>query len=337
MKNKIIAISTVVLGAVLLTGCGSAKLKNGEEVVFSVNGKNVTADKFYKKLRDKYAKELMIDVIDKKILDDVYKNDADIEKQASNSIESIKNQYSDNWEETLKNAGYDSEDDLKDEYILNFQRQKAIDDYIKENISDAEIKKYYKEKTAGDIRCKHILISVKDESKSDSTGLTDAEAKKKAEELIKKLDEGANFDDLAKENSNDTGSASKGGDLGYFNKGDMVEEFETAAYKLKKNEYTKKPVKTSYGYHIILKTDEKGKAKLSKVKDSIIETLVDDKLEEDPKLKVEALDDLRKSYKLKFKDSKMKKLYKEYIDASIKSAEKSKKSNSNTTSTSSAQ
>lgn len=323
MKKKIIAISTLIIGTVLLTGCGSSKLKNGEEVVFSVNGKNITADKFYKELKEKYAQALMIDVIDKKILDEVYKDDADIEKQANNAIESIKAQYSDNWQETLENAGYDSEEELKEEYVLNFQRQKAIEDYIKENISDEEIKKYYEEETAGDIRCKHILISVKNEADSTSTGLTDEEAKKKAKDLIKKLDEGAKFDDLAKENSTDTGSASNGGDLGYFNKGEMVEEFETAAYKLKKNEYTKEPVKTSYGYHIILKVDEKEKAKLSKMKNTIIETLVEKKLEEDPTLEIEALDELRKSYKLKFKDSKMKKLYKEYIDTSIKQAEQS--------------
>ena len=327
MKKKIIAIGTLVIGTILLTGCGSSKLKNGEEVVFSVNGKNITADTFYKELKEKYAKTLMIDVIDKKILDEVYKNDTDIEKQASNTIESIKNQYSDNWEETLENAGYSSENDLKEEYVLSFQRQKAIKDYVKENISDDEIKKYYDEETAGDIRCKHILISVKDDSDEESTGLTDEEAKKKAEELIKKLDEGAKFDDLAKENSTDTGSASNGGDLGYFNKGEMVEEFETAAYKLKKNEYTKEPVKTTYGYHIILKTDEKEKAKLSKVKDTIVENLVEKKMEEDPTLSVKALDELRKSYKLKFKDSKMKKLYKKYVDAAMKEAEESKNNN----------
>ena len=123
-----------------------------------------------------------------------------------------------------------------------------------------------------------------------------------------------------------TGSKEKGGDLGYFNKGDMVEEFETAAYKLKVNEYTKEPVKTTYGYHIILKTGEKDKPKLKEVKGNIIETLTKEKLENDKTLEVTALDDLRKSYGLKFKDAKLKKNYNNYIKEAIKQAEESNSS-----------
>lgn len=321
MKKKIMLIGTILISILLVSGCGNAKLKNGEEVVFSVNGKNVTADSFYKDLRDKYGSAIMIDMIDKKILDVVYKDDEEIETQAKNQLETLKAQYGDSWNDTLKNAGYDSEKDLLKEFVLSYQRSKAIEDYIKENITDEEIKNYYNENTVGDISAKHILISVK--SSDDEEGLSDEDAKKKAEELIKKLDEGADFDTLAKENSTDTGSAEKGGDLGYFNKGDMVEEFESAAYDLKVNEYTKEPVKTTYGYHIILKTGEKDKPKLEAVKENIIETLKDDKLEENPVLQVTALEELRKSYNLKFKDSKAKKLYKKYIDAAKESAQSS--------------
>lgn len=318
MKKKIILIGAILISILLVSGCGNAKLKNGEEVIFSVNGKNVTADTFYKNLRDKYGSAIMIDMIDKKILDVVYKDDEEIETQAKNQLETLKAQYGDTWEDTLKNAGYDSEKDLREEFILNYQRNKAIDDYIKDSITDEEIKNYYNENTVGDISAKHILISVK--SDDNKEGLSDEDAKKKSEDLIKQLDDGADFGKLAKENSTDTGSAEKGGDLGYFNKGDMVEEFENAAYDLKVNEYTKKPVKTSYGYHIILKTGEKDKPKLEAVKENIIETLKDEKLEKDPTLEVTALEELRKSYNLKFKDSKAKKLYKKYIEAAKESA-----------------
>ena len=231
------------------------------------------------------------------------------------------------WEDTLKNAGFDNEDDLKDYYRLSFQRTKAIEDYIKDSISDDEIKKYYDENTVGDIRCKHILISVKTDD-SSSEGLSDEEAKAKAEKLIKKLENGEDFSKLAKKNSDDTGSAENGGDLGYFNKGEMVQEFEDAAYKLKVNEYTKTPVKTSYGYHIILKTDEKKKPTLKKAKEKIIETLIEEKKKNDPTLEITALDELRSEYKLKFKDSKLKRMYKEYIKDSKEQAKESANNNS---------
>lgn len=321
MKKKIMLVTAMVFSILLISGCGKAKLKNGEEALFTVNGKSVSVDSFYKELRDKYGSSIMIDMIDKKILDVVYKDDEDIEKEANNQLESVKAQYEDNWEETLESAGYDSEKDLLEYFKLTYQRQKAVEDYIKGLIKEDEIKKYYEENTVGDISAKHILISVK--SDDDEDGLTDEEAKAKAEELIKKLDDGADFSELAKENSTDTGTKEKGGDLGYFNKGDMVEEFEEAAYKLKVNEYTKKPVKTTYGYHIILKTGEKKKPKLKAVRDNIIETLKDEKLKDDPTLEVTALTELRKEYKLKFKDSKAKRLYNKYIEAAIKAKEES--------------
>ena len=325
MKKKIMLVSLAIIGTVLLTGCGNAKLKNGEDIAITVNGTNITANDLYKKLRDKYGVSTAIDMIDKEILNTIYKDDESIEKQAANQIESLKKQYSDNWEETLKSAGYENEAELKEYFVLNYQRNQAIEDKVKESIKDDEINAYYKENTVGDISAKHILIKVDTDSEN---GLTDDEAKKIAEEIIKKLGKGEDFDTLAKENSDDTGSKEKGGDLGYFNKGDMVEEFENAAYKLKVNEYTKEPVKTTYGYHIILKTGEKDKPKLKEVKDNIIKALTDEKLDEDKALQVTALDDLRKSYGLKFKDAKLKKNYNNYIKEAIKQAEESKSNSS---------
>lgn len=114
----------------------------------------------------------------------------------------------------------------------------------------------------------HILIMPEvaegREAETDENGstiYTDEEwaaAKEEAEALIKELDDGADFAELAKENSDDTGSASNGGALdGSFTKtgSSYVEEFTDASFKLTKvGQYTVKPVKSSYGYHIILCT-----------------------------------------------------------------------------------
>ena len=72
----------------------------------------------------------------------------------------------------------------------------------------------------------------------------------KAFELIKELDGGADFETVAKENSIGP-SGANGGDLGYFSKGAMVPEFSKAAFALEKGEYTKAPIQTQFGWHVI--------------------------------------------------------------------------------------
>ena len=314
----IMAVIIVILTSLLVSGVNKTKLKNGSELAFKVNSKNFSSDELYTQIKKKHGVSIMIDMIDKEIFNTMYKDNEEIEKRANTQIETLKSQYGDSWDSTLKNAGYDSENKLKEEFILNYQREQAVEDYVKDNIKEDEIKRYYNENTVGDISAKHILIKV-DTSTDD--GLTDDEAKEKAKDLIKKLNDGEDFEKLAKENSDDSGSKEKGGDLGYFNKGDMVKEFEEAAYNLKVNEYTKEPVKTTYGYHIILKTGEKDKPKYKEVKESIVKKITEERLNEDKTIKVTALDEIRKNYGLKIKDSKLKSEYKKYIKNQIKTAE----------------
>lgn len=76
-----------------------------------------------------------------------------------------------------------------------------------------------------------------------------------AEKIINKLDDGYDFSKLAKQYSLDTATSESGGDIGYFEEGDMVEEFEEAVKNLNINEYTSVPVLSDYGYHIILRTN----------------------------------------------------------------------------------
>ena len=315
-KGKIILGVAITLCAVLcLTGC-KTKLKNGKEVAIKINGENITADDLYDKLREKYAKYLIVDEIDKAIFNEVYKKDADIEEQVKNQYEYYESQYSQNgesFEDVLKDYGYKNADAFKDELRLNFQRSKAVEDYIKDNLTDKEIQTYYDETYAGEVSAKHILIS--------TSSMSEEDAYNKAVDLINQLNDGADFSELAKNNSDDPGSASEGGDLGYFGKGQMVQEFEDAAFSLKVDEYTKEPVKTSYGYHIILKTGEKEKTSLEDAKDTIKDKLYQEKINEDPSLSVTALEKVRENYGLKIKDSKLKSIYKEYIEEQLKQHE----------------
>ena len=318
MKKKIIATVIAFVYILSLCGCGNTKLKDGSEVAFQTNKKQFSADKLYTEIKKKFGINVMIDMVDKEIFNRVYKDDEEIEKRANNQIETYKSQYGDSWDQTLKSAGYSNEKELKNELILSIQRQKAIEDYVKESIKESDLKEYYSKNTVGDISAKHILIKV---DTSSENGLTADEAKEKAEKLIKKLNKGADFDELAKENSDDPGSKDKGGDLGYFNKGEMVKEFEDAAYALKVGEYIKEPVKTSYGYHIILKTGEKKVPKYKEIKDTISKKLATEKLENEKTLNVTALVETRKKYGFKIKDAKLKSEYKKYINKQLEAYE----------------
>lgn len=123
------------------------------------------------------------------------------------------------------------------------------------NVSDAEIQAYYDAHKADyeTLTARHILIRVKGAPMPAAPGkpeLSDDEAKAKAESIRKRIVGGEDFAKIAKEESDDTSSGEKGGDLGEFKKGMMVPPFETAAFALKPGDISE-PVLTPFGYHII--------------------------------------------------------------------------------------
>ena len=122
-------------------------------------------------------------------------------------------------------------------------------------ITDDEVGKYYQEHKAEfeRVHARHILIRAQGSLAPTRTGekdLTDAEALAKAQEIRKKLLAGGDFAALAKTESDDTGSAQQGGDLGFFAHGQMVPPFDQAAFQLPAGQISE-PVKTQFGYHII--------------------------------------------------------------------------------------
>ena len=178
------------------------------------------------------------------------------------------------------------------------------------------------------VKASHILISVDttEDATDEEKQKAEEKAKKTAEKIISQLEKGKKFEDLAKKYSDDSSNASNGGDLGYFDLSDMVSEFSDAVKELKVNEYTKEPVKTEFGYHVILKTGEKDKPKLKEVKDDIKKKLTEQKLDEDSTLYYVALKEIREENKIKWNDDTLKKAYNNYMDDLIKSAEQSQAS-----------
>ncbi|MDD2203090.1 MAG: peptidylprolyl isomerase [Bacilli bacterium] len=315
MKKTLII--SLCLITTLVTGCGKvAQLENGEEVVAVIDEKNITADELYTAVKDKYARDVLIDIVDQTILNKVYKTDDTMTTAVNNEIGYYKEQLGENFGSYIKSQlDLNSEEELNEFLLLNYKRNLATKDYVKTTISDEEINTYYEEETVGDIKASHILIKPKVTENMADTDITIAEEKAltKAKDIIAKLNAGEDFAELAKANSAD-GSAEKGGDLGWFNKGDMVSEFEEAAFALAKGKYTPDPVKTTFGYHIILKTDVRDKKSLEDSKEEIIKDITDDKLaEENSILPFQALNELRKKYKLNIQDSELKKQYDSYM------------------------
>jgi peptidyl-prolyl cis-trans isomerase C len=124
-----------------------------------------------------------------------------------------------------------------------------------EKIDDAAERAYYDQHTKDyeQVRARHILIRVKGSTVPLGQGkkeLTDEEALAKAKEIRAKLDQGGDFAQLAKDESDDAGSRVNGGDLNFFKRGQMVGPFEEAAFSMKVGEISQ-PIKTQFGYHII--------------------------------------------------------------------------------------
>ena len=144
---------------------------------------------------------------------------------------------------------------LRVEYIVNAYLDKES------TFTEADALKYYNENPDEfyQYKASHILISTSDSAGNSISEEEKAKAKTKAEELLKQIKEGANFEELAKANSQD-GSAQSGGDLGYFGKDEMVKEFETAVAKTEIGQLYPELVETQYGYHIIKRTGESTKS-----------------------------------------------------------------------------
>ena len=326
--KKIVKVTVGAMAlCLLITGCGNnAELKDNNTVVKTDEGK-ITADTLYETLRDKYGISVLVDMIDHQLFDEKYETD-DTEKETIDSqIEQMKSQYN-NDDEAFQAAikqylGVENEDELRDMLSLEYKRNLAIEDYVKDSITDDEIQKYYDDEVIGDIKVRHILIKPDTNDDMSTEEKTEAEekAKKEAEDLIKQLDDGADFEELAKEHSDDTGSASDGGLIDYFNRDDNMDEaFLNASIDLEEGKYTEEPVQSSFGYHIILKVDQKKKPKLNKVKDDIIETLADEKLNEDATLRYNALIEIREEAGIEFKDDSLKKDYDDLMQQLLDSA-----------------
>ena len=211
MKKMIISL-TVAAGVMGLGACSNDNADSSEVIVESKAG-NITKEELYQSMKEKYGEQALQELLYQKVLAENYKV---TDKEVEEKVAELKEELGENFELVLQQNQLKDEEELKEVLKDQLLMEKAALKDVK--VSEEEVKKRYEEYKP-EIKASHILV--KDE--------------KTAQEVKKKLDEGAKFEDLAKEYSQDPGSAAKGGDLGFFGPGKMVPEFEEAAYALEVN------------------------------------------------------------------------------------------------------
>ena len=288
--KKLMSVAVAMMVGLSVTACSNSP--KGDGTVATVNGQKITVSEYettlalYKQsVEAMYGKNVWDTEVEKgvkyrdkfkeNILDQMINVEVVYEQAKKDNLLPTKEEVDKKYNELKKNIDSDKEykKDMEkiganDEFLRTQQEQDLAVQNYKEHfdktikISDEEMKKYYedhkKDYYKDEVKASHILVSTQDKNGKPLSDEKKKEAKKKAEEVYKKVKSGDDFAKLAKEYSDDKSSAVNGGDLGFFSKGKMVPEFEKAAFALDKGQISD-IVESQFGYHIIKVTDKKYK------------------------------------------------------------------------------
>lgn len=213
------------------------------------------------KLIEKYAQENNISFTEKEFNEEYDK----LQTTSFKTVEEF-NKY-------LKDNGIDEDllkTQLKNQLLANKVYEKVTTGIT---VADSEVRKYYDNNkdalfiTPAQIKISHILIKFGDQ---DTAKKTKEAALEKIRMVQQKIDDGETFENMANKYSEDENSNTKGGDIGYFSKGQLIAEFENVAFDLKAGEISG-IVETTYGFHLVTVTDKKAESMktFDEVKDSI--------------------------------------------------------------------
>lgn len=230
MQRKTI-LSQAILSACLILGSSQAFAEEKNDVVAKVNDRTITQTDLadYEKIRSKQGggnvqpdKQTLVDeMVDRELLfQDAIKKGLDKTPEFAKEMDTLR---------------------------FNVLAKAAMQDYLKNTpATDEQLKSHYDKVIAKvnfpmEYKARHILVEKEEDAKA----------------IIADLNQGKVFADIAKEKSKDPGSAKEGGDLGWFRAEQMVKEFSDAAMKLEKGKYTVEPVKSQFGFHIIMLEDSR--------------------------------------------------------------------------------
>lgn len=242
-----VAISLVAIAVLTYILIGSDRTNLA--TVAKVNGEAITKDQLYNEMVKYMGDQTVNSMVDTLITEALVNQEAKkakitvTDQDLNAEIDEIKKQFSSDEEfEFILMQNQMTIDQLKDQMRMQVQIEKLFEPQIE--IKEEDIKRYFEENIEQfgepeQIRASHILVDTQEE----------------ADSILKELQNGADFAQMAKEKSQD-GSKDQGGDLDFFAQGRMVPEFDEAAFKLQVGEMSN-VVESQYGYHIIKVTDKK--------------------------------------------------------------------------------
>lgn len=350
MKKSISFLLIAALMTLVLSGCGSSASKTGSgaaetaaksEDAIKINDTTLKSDYIDARVNQIFQQnqldinDSMADYYKSQVITGLVDTELIMQEAASRGIEASDDDVKDYKEELINNR-YGSEDNFK-EYVDQYGiSDEVLDRMLKENVIynkladelskdvTVDAQSYYNEhadefNVADQVKASHILVDDEDTAK----------------DIIKQLDDGADFAELAKEYSTDPGTKDNGGDLGYFTADTMVQEFSDAAFALEPGTYTETPVKTSYGYHVIKVEDKKAahQQTFDEVKDELTKYLTNQEVQNKVS---DIVKTLRESAKIEYllDDYNPDKLIEKAQEAAQAAQEEQEKESSSTTETS---
>lgn len=287
MKKAFAMLLVTVMAASLFAGCSSKSDDMGGEDVIMVNDTALTKNYVDARIEQIFQQNQLQSDNDyagyykAQIINGLVETELMVQDAKNKGIEVSDDDIA-SFKQDLIDQTYGSEENFQsylDEYNISddmvnrmIEEKLYYDQYldkIKEDIT-VDPETYYNENSdqfdvADQVKARHILVDDEDTAK----------------DIIKQLDDGADFAELAKEYSTDTATAQDGGELGYFTADQMITEFSDAAFALEPGQYTEEPVKTTYGYHIILCEDKKAAhhQTYDEVKDDLTEQLTNQQVQ----------------------------------------------------------
>ncbi|SFA81370.1 foldase protein PrsA [Lentibacillus halodurans] len=231
MKKWAIAV-TLTASVFTLAACNSDE--GDSEAVVETNAGDVTKEEFYQEMKDRFGSDVLRELVTVKVLSEQYDvSDEEVDQEVQNT----KDQLGDQFDMFLQQQGFQDEEAYRSTIRLSLLQLEAASEDME--ITEEDLQQRY-DRMQTEIKAQHILVDDEETAK----------------EVKSKLDEGEDFAKLAEEYSNDPGSAENGGELDYFSVGDMVPEFEDAAYSMDVDEISD-PVESENGFHIIKVTDKR--------------------------------------------------------------------------------